>query len=141
MRNTTLLLLFMLVAITSFGQGPANATRNQDYYLNKSKNQKTVAWVMLGGGVAVATVGILLVNNAINDDGPGVLSGSSGTAESIVALVGIGSTLGSIPLFISSARNARKAARITISNYKILFPLQNDFAFQYVPTLSLKIPL
>jgi hypothetical protein len=141
MRNTTLLLLFMLVATTSFGQGPANVTRNHDYYLTKSKNQKTVAWVMLGGGVAVATVGILLVNNAINDDGSGYLSGSSGTAESIVALVGIGSTLGSIPLFVSSARNARKAARITFSNHKILFPLQNDFALQYVPTLTLKIPL
>ncbi len=37
-------------------------------YLNKSRNQKTVAWILLGGGFGLFTTGLIFVtNNSISD--------------------------------------------------------------------------
>lgn len=62
---------------------------------------------------------------------------SSGAA--ILLLGGIGTALGSIPFFISSAKNKRKAASIAICNQNIFLPLQNSFALNTQPTVTLKI--
>src|SRR5215831_6211648 len=35
-------------------------------YLRKSKNQKTAAWVLLGGGIAMAITGTVIYNRAYN---------------------------------------------------------------------------
>ncbi len=120
---TLTLLLFM---IKSFSQTPA---LSKDYYLQKSKNQKTVAWVMLGGGVAMTTIGLVIVNKHVNDDPIDALN-NLGTVggSSILALAGIGTALGSIPFFISSAKNKRRALSVAISNQKSLFRNKKDMS-------------
>jgi len=71
-------------------------------YLVKSKNQKTAAWVLLGGGVALIGAGFLIgdsKNATFDDAGTGVVLGG----------IGFLSAVGSIPLFIASGKNKRKA--------------------------------
>ncbi len=71
-------------------------------YLLKSKNQKTAAWVLLGGGTALIGLGFLIgdsKNATFDDAGTGVVLGG----------IGFLSVVGSIPLFIASGKNKRKA--------------------------------
>jgi hypothetical protein len=114
-----------------------DTTYSKDYYLQKSKNQKTAAWVMLGGGVACSIVGIIGFSANYN-----LFEDNSATdTYGIVTLVGIGFALGSIPFFVSSSHNAKKAAMLSFKNQHILFPQQNSFVFKVQPTISLAIPL
>lgn len=69
-------------------------------YLLKSKNQKTVAWVLLGGGTALFVAGVLIGS----DTDEGEWFGDNLEKGAIVAAVGAGALLGSIPFFISFGR-------------------------------------
>ncbi len=139
MKKIICFLTLLLFVAKSFSQ---STTLSKDYYLEKSKTQKTVAWVMLGGGVAMATAGLVITNKHVNDDPFEALNNLGTTGGSaILTIAGIGSALGSIPFFISSAKNARKAATISFNNQKILFPQQNIFVLKTQPALTLKIEL
>ena len=115
-----------------------DSTQTGEYYLQKSKNQKTAAWVMLGGGVALTIVGT--VGYAANSDLI-FIDNSTADAYAFVALVGAGLSLGSIPLFVASGRNHRKAATFSVKSQPIFIPQQNSFVFKSQPALSLVIPL
>lgn len=105
------------------------------YYLQKSKNQETGAWVMLGGGMALSVIGFVgVLSNAFATD-------NSAEPYAIVALTGFGLALGSIPIFIVSGHNARKAAKLSFKNQPILLPRQNSFGFKSQPTIRIAIPL
>lgn len=135
MKRMLFSLALLVVVEKSFSQTPEFT---KDYYLSKSKSQKTIGWVMLGGGVAMATAGILIVNK--NDDDLLDNLGNTG-AGMILEIAGIATALGSIPFFISSAKNIRKAAFISLNNQQILIPQQNSFALTTQPALLLKIEL
>ncbi len=75
-------------------------------FLQKSKNQKTGAWVLLGGGIALIGTGFLIGDRkeaSFSDAGTGVVLGG----------LGFLSAVSSIPLFIASGRNKRKAMNVT----------------------------
>ena len=76
------------------------------HYMEKSKNQKTAAWVLLGGGTALIGIGFLIgdnKNSTFDDAATGAL----------LAGIGVLSTIASIPLFIASGKNKRRATRGT----------------------------
>lgn len=106
-----LLSLFCVFVITLHlfaQQGTTRATLTKDDYLKMSKNQKKAGWFLVGGGAALIVTGIAIGDgdNATFDD-----AASGG----IIAVVGIASALGSIPLFIASGRNKRKAMNMTMN--------------------------
>ena len=73
-------------------------------YLQKSKNQKTAAWVLLGGGAVLIGTGFLIgdsKNSTFDDAATGAILGG----------IGVLSAIGSIPLFIASGKNKRKAMK------------------------------
>ena len=92
-----------MVTLRTFCQEtePSPALTKQDY-LHKSKSQRTAAWTTLGGGAALLTTGFLLAYGEPD-------------AASAFAVIGLTSTLISIPLFIASSRNKRKAAKVSTS--------------------------
>jgi hypothetical protein len=114
-----------------------DSTQTGEYYLQKSKNQKTAAWIILGGGIALSFVGIVGVSANYN------IFEETSTQDTYAAitLVGTGLALGSIPLFIASGRNHRKAATFSFKNERIYIPQQNSFVLKSQPALSLVIPL
>ncbi len=82
-----------------------------DYYMLKQKQNKTAAWIFLGGGVAVTVVGAAIGSNAAEKNPLGTLSLRDEGAKAGILLIVIGgaSTLASIPFFISAGSNKRKA--------------------------------
>jgi len=103
------MIYFLLLALpaTSFCQMTNDsAPVVKTDYLQKSKNQKTAAWVLLGGGTVLMGTGALIgsgQNASFGDAGTGVVLGG----------IGFLATIGSIPLFIASGKNKRKANNIT----------------------------
>jgi hypothetical protein len=132
----SLTLLFFVVQ--SFCQTTTNTALTKDYFLQKSKNQKTVAWVLLGGGLGVAATGgiVQLIHEKQRNGGFDL--NFTGTW---IAIGGGVVALSSIPFFISSSKNKKKAASIAMSNQNIFLPRQNSFASLTQTTLTLKIGL
>ncbi|CAN5751965.1 hypothetical protein BH10BAC2_BH10BAC2_07120 [soil metagenome] len=64
MKKYILLFILAFAIGKSFGQNPANSIKTKDYYLHKSKNQKTTGWILLGSGVAA--IGTFLVIDNID---------------------------------------------------------------------------
>ena len=121
--------------INSFSQPTINkaATVNTDY-LKKSKSQKTTAWVMLGGGAAFILIGDLIGNSkgsSFSDAGTGV----------VIAGIGVLSMIGSIPVFIASAKNKRRAMSMSFKNETMPQVQKSSFVYKSIPSLTLRISL
>lgn len=134
-----LLLLFALLSTIVVSAQEVKYTR--DYYLAKSKSQKTMGWIMLAGGTGLVIAGIAVGDSDTNND-PNEL-GFGPDFEVGLWLLGGGLIVGagSIPFFISSANNARKAATISIINQKILIPRDNRLLSRTQPAISIRIDL
>ncbi|CAN5653256.1 hypothetical protein BH10BAC2_BH10BAC2_00840 [soil metagenome] len=133
--KTIILSILLLNSLSAFTQQLSNISLKEEL-LRKSKNQKTAGWIMLGGGVALAAGGVLILSDAINNGEDGLsLSGP------FVSLIGVSSMVGSIPMFAASARNRKKAVGITAGTQQIIAPVNGGWAYQYQPALSVKIPL
>lgn len=134
MNKIILIAMLLVLSATSFSQPATETPTGKTDYLQKSKNQKTTAWVLLGGGAGFILVGTLIGNSkeaSFDDVGTGVVLGGIGAL----------SMLGSIPLFIASGRNKRKAMSMSFKN-EMIPQLQNgSFVNRSVPSLSLKISL
>jgi hypothetical protein len=107
---STMMLAF---AASSFGQQTApkqNPNWQESDYYKKSKSQKTLAWVFLGTGTAMIVGGMIAHFNYINDEN-NPFAGIDGTFTTGEAIAGAGLLVasGSIPFFISSAKNKRRA--------------------------------
>ena len=102
MRKLFTCTFLLLMTTSSFCQqtGPGQPLP-QNNYLQKSKKQKTAAWVLLGGGLVLAAGAAALDAN----------SDWSKSETPYLVAIGIGgaSMLGSIPLFIASGRNKKRA--------------------------------
>lgn len=134
MRKFFIGTILLLIATSSFcQQTDFSRSLTPEDYLQKSKKQKTAAWVLLGGGFAV-TVGGAILDVSSDWSKPE-------TPYLVVIAAGGASMLGSIPLFIASGRNKRKA--INASAYLEIrqnpVPANNGLTLQSAPTLSLKL--
>ena len=130
--------LLLIISVASFCQQTTTVTPTltKADYLQKSKNQNSTAWVLLSGGTTLITVGLLIGDNknaSFGDAGTGIIMGG----------LGFLSTLGSIPLFIASGKNKRKANAATVffKMEKIAVIQQTGFASRSYPIFSLRISL
>jgi hypothetical protein len=98
------------------------------YYRKQNKQQKTIGWVLLGGGLALGIIGI---NQMAND-----LFSDSNRGEALW-LIGDVAVIASIPLFISAAKNKGRA-EILLRNQNV--PLSIHSGTKLL-TVGLRIPL
>jgi len=118
-----ILLLFMAICFLNiFKTGaqinPLNKEQQQkppELLFEKSKKQKKTAWILLGAGAGAALIGYGLGVNAINNAEPedffliftpGVMSAA------LINIVGETAMVASVPFFIASGRNKKKAKLI-----------------------------
>ena len=96
-------------------------------YLAKSKSQKTAAFIFLGIGVTTLSIAAL---GDVNFDALGVL-----------VVVGGVSTIASIPLFIASGKNKRKAMKASAFIKMETVPLlqKQSYVQNSYPALSVNI--
>lgn len=99
MKQAFIFILFIIVASNSFGQDSAGVVSPASIdYVQKSKHQKTAAWIMLGGGLALAVTGVAVS-----------ASNWESSAGDVLLVIGGASMIGSIPFFIASGKNKKKA--------------------------------
>jgi len=148
MKKAILLFLLLAVAANTFSQqiNPSPVLTKQDYQL-KSKRQKTAAWVFMGGGFVMSTIGISLALN----DATGILvsvltltptnDNNNSSAAELLLITGAASMLGSIPLFIAAGKNKRKALSLSFKNEKMRPLNKTSFVYRDIPSLNLKLEL
>ncbi len=104
----------------------------------KSKKQKTVAWILLGGGVGIAAAGLIIesTGNPVN-----VWNNLDKRANGleIFLITGGAAVLGSIPFFIASGNNRRKA-NLMLINENVFFNPQLNIK-EHIVALGIKINL
>lgn len=106
MKKIVILLLLIVSSATSFSQRKDSSSRfTEAHYLQKSRNQKTGAWILTGGALAVGLGAFAHdVNNMLNEE----------PASKAWPYAGV-MLAGGITLFITSAVNRKKANRISLS--------------------------
>lgn len=113
----------------------------RDYYLTKSENQKTMGWIMLAGGTGLVIAGIAVGNGDNNNDPNELDFGPNFDAGLWLLGGGLVVGAGSIPFFISSANNARRAASISIINQRILMADGTRFVARIQPAILIRVVL
>ena len=120
-------------------------------YLKKSKNQKTVAWSLLGGGFALFITAAASASPA--DNGEEILPGlvvdttpeeiNYSTGEAVLLATGTAAMLASIPFFIAAKKNKEKARNMTtgIKMEKATIFQKQSFVQSTYPALTFKINL
>jgi hypothetical protein len=137
MKKIIILTTLLIVATTTFSQQTktTQALTKQDY-LQKSKNQKTSARVLLGGGTVLMGAAFLIGDrkqSSFSDAGTGVVIGG----------IGFLAALGSIPIFIASGRNKRKGMAASAFFKMEPTPVIHGYSMvhTYNPALSVTINL
>ena len=138
MKKVVLSFMLALVMTTSFCQQKTTEVRDKDFYLQKSKDKKTVAWVLLGAGTAAIIGGSIGFSQTFcifcNDN-------SSSDAFGFLVLGGVVADLASIPFFISASHYKKIAADITIGNQNNYSLKQNYLVLNRIPVLIVRIHL
>lgn len=134
MKKIIVFALLLIVSVTSFSQqiNPSPAL-TKDNYLRKSKSQKTGAWLLLGGGIAVSGITVL---SSFRIDFVNKKS-----FPIVPVCIGGAMMAGSIPLFISAHRNKKKSLSLSFKNETATQIQQKGFVYKLIPSLSVRISL
>lgn len=138
-----ILIVFVFIAKTYCQNAEAPAL-SKAYYLQKSKTQKTVAWVLAGSGTVMMIAGTIINTDQNLDNVIGAFADEASTNENKglwLCYVGGAAAITSVPFFISSHKNKKRAASVALSNQNIYVPFQNNFVVKTQPTLTLKLSL
>ena len=144
--------MLLVIPGLSFAQSTENNVPDvKTDYLDKSKKQKTAAWILLGSGFALSATSVLLAAPKAEEDyryyagifvvEPGPQNSYS--MKSVLLVAGTVSMLGSIPLFVASGKNKKKAMNMTtnIKMEKATSFQRQSFVQNSYPALAFKINL
>ncbi len=132
-----------LLAGSAFCQTKPMKQRQSGYeidYMQLSRKQKKIATIMLGGGVVLITVPtILLLNSELSDNN---LSQKYILTLGAIVVGGL-SVLGSIPVFISAAKNKGRALSVSSGIKMGFLPsiANSQTIYKPYPAISFKITL
>ena len=138
MKKIIVVTLLLVISATSFSQPatkPVPPVKTD--YLKKSKSQKTIAWLLLGGGTAVLAVTLIA-------EASSVCFGTGCTDHPFpYVVVGLGGAaiVGSIPFFIASSRNKKKSMSLSFKNEMAPQIQKSSFVYKSLPSLTLRISL
>ena len=106
----------------------------QDFYLRKSKNQKTTGLILAGAGTALILAGGYAFDKSWDE-----VSATATDIAGFAVLTGVLADLASIPYFISSCRNKKKAATFSLGYQSVYFRCDNSFRTGIKPVAVLRI--
>ena len=111
MKKAIILLLLLVFATASFSQQTVQMrSLSQADYLQKSKKQKKIAWILLGSGAALAITAAVIPSKLTDEGVPGVIWDDKYSNDwSLLILPGTVAMLSSIPFFIASSKNKKRA--------------------------------
>ena len=119
---------------------PADPGEKTDY-LQKSRNQKTGAWILVGVGAVGIVTGIIVESKKSVENFANIFTEEQKTDNtgSFIAVAGACMALGSIPLFISSSKNKRKASA-ELGNQKTGFGVPSNVS-KNITGITLSFPI
>ncbi|MCY7310735.1 MAG: hypothetical protein LH619_08150 [Chitinophagaceae bacterium] len=138
------IVLLLIFSISSFSQPTNSVQQFKTDYLKKSKAQKTAAWILLGGGSALMLAGFIIPQGEVTQENLFWFDEhKNDNVKTTFVLSGTLAMLGSIPFFIASSKNKRKA-----EGMKVLLKAEKLTSFQNLsfkqisyPALSVRITL
>lgn len=142
MKKIILFFLVLLFVTNIFSQQIKNSPLTASEYLHKSRNQKTIGWILAGGGSALFLTGCAMYPKDFDwlfGTTP-EKEGQANTATGLI-LIGSASVLSSIPLFIAAKKNERRGINLSFKNESVPQIQNSSFVNTPVPALSLKISL
>ena len=145
MKKILLCSAFLFFVFNSFSQEKTK-TVSREAYLLKSKKQHKTGLVLLAGGVVCIAAGLIIPEG----DPTGEINWVSATEvhendgiRAAFGYTGIISALGSIPFFIASNKNKKRAMKTVVSfnNKTLQYLNQNNFVLSSQPTFTVNIAL
>ena len=112
--------------------------QSREEYLIKSQKQKKMGWRILGLAVVVGTLPLLFKRDHPSDN-PYYFYNDKNKTAAILVVTATG--LSSIPFFISSSKNKKKAVGIALHNENTNIPREKGFALKTMPTVTLIVGL
>ena len=142
MKQATVFFLVLTLAFSGFSQQnePSPTFTKQDY-MHKSKKQKTVAWVLLGGGAASVLTGIIIPKGDVVREGAWGNDYENDGIKSTFGVTGFLCMIGSIPFFIASKKNNKRAMSVSFKNETAPLIQKSSFVYRPVPSVAFKIAL
>jgi len=130
----------------ALNQDPNISLKTKEFYLQRSKNQKTAGWILFGAGTAMVIVGTIGVAKYAAESYTGLLTGeypddTKGDTYSVIMLTGAPAQLVSIPFFISAHHNKNVASSISLGSQNIYYPQNRSYCQNAVPMITLTIKL
>ena len=145
MKKMFVFAMLLIFSAASFEQTNSSKSLTRADYMKKSRNQKSSAWLLLGGGTGLIIIGVAVNQPSYSVDWNNILNSSSspGGGGQIVIAIGAIAIAGSVPLFIAAERNKRKAMAPTASFKLENIPSVRGYKIIYssFPALSVKINL
>ena len=124
---------------SALSQDRGKPVETKEFYLHKAKNKNTTAWILLGGGTAMAIVGIIGFDANFDIWSNDQAQNNRTDIFGFMILTGIVADLVSIPFFIGSHYNKKIASMISLGSQNINSPLMNSYSMNSYPTLTLKV--
>ena len=128
-------ILIAFAAVSFAQQSAPKQTLIQTDYLQKSKKQKKTAMIFLGGGAALIVASLVIPQGEptgfqIDPITGGFYEGHKNDGiKGALGLTGVVSMLGSIPFFIASGKNKRKARQASVFINMERAPVLQGMAF------------
>jgi hypothetical protein len=129
--------LLLSLVVIFFGISVTGQPLTKEDFLKKSKNQKTWAWVLTGGGIATAIGGIVITESNVSYF-------PNETVGPIMIVAGAAAIGGGILLFLASKRNENKGNELAVLNVNVkmenttMYTLTRAGSYHF-PALSLSI--
>lgn len=134
MKKLTIFLFIICFAHVGFTQQTTmQIPKAKTDYLRKSKNQKRSAWILLGIGISSAALSTVHLNFAGYDEPP--------ENNTFLLVTGLAETAASVPLFIASSRNKKKAMEVTLTRQPVPRLTNNGLINRQLPSLCFKLTL
>jgi len=132
-KKLLFLLCFLYFSNISAQYDDSTSRQEASILYNKANKQRSAGWILLGGGAGVAVAGLVIGAssfwpNLIEGDHTGI---EVGGAMMITGLAGIA---GSIPFFIASGKNKRKAEAL------VFIKMENSSYVSQYSITKLKYP-
>jgi hypothetical protein len=139
-------MMIVLFGSSSYAQQTTNHNLQKENLFEKSKKQKKAALILLMGGGALFATGLLLPRGEYEGVELNPISGlsekySNDGIKGVCVLTGVLSMLGSVPLFMASSRNRKKAMAIALKNEMAPLLDNNNRVYTPVPSITVRLRL
>jgi hypothetical protein len=147
MRKMIFSSMLLLLSSSLFGQqtSPGHAVSDQDY-LQKSKNQKKASRILLASGAGLVIASFVIPRGTLEEDGICVGAfcdkkyKNDGIKTALLVAGGV-VALASIPVFIASKKNRRKAGAVSFKMENSIQLYNQKLVSAWFPALRVKLNL